>query len=51
LGSLSLSPGGGPVEVNNKALSVYGSAIIKNQIGIDIAATEDSELLMVEAEI
>ena len=42
---------GGPVEVNNKALSVYGSAIIKNQIGIDIAATEDSELLMVEAEI
>jgi len=42
---------GGPVEVNSEGLSVYGSAIIKHQAGIDIAARTDSELLMVEVEI
>lgn len=42
---------GGPVEVNSKAVSVYGSAIIKNQARIDIAARGDSELLMVEVEV
>jgi redox-sensitive bicupin YhaK (pirin superfamily) len=42
---------GGPVEVNNKAVSVYGSAIIKDQAGIDIAAGGDSEFLMVEVEL
>jgi redox-sensitive bicupin YhaK (pirin superfamily) len=42
---------GGPVEVNNKAVYVYGSAIIKDQTGIEIAAGGDSELLMVEVEL
>ena len=42
---------GGPIEVDNKAVSVYGSAMIRDQIEVKINAGEDSELLMVEVEL
>ena len=42
---------GGPVEVNDLIVSVYGSAMIKGLTGIDITATRDSELLLVEVKV
>ena len=42
---------GGPIEVDNKAVSVYGSAMIRDQVEVKINAGEDSELLMVEVEL
>ena len=42
---------GGPIEVDNRAVSVYGSAMIKDQASVDITAKGDSELLLVEVEL
>ena len=42
---------GGPIEVDKKAVSLYGSAMIKDQAGVDITAGGDSELLLVEVEL
>ena len=39
---------GGPVEVNDLALSVHGAAMIRDQETIDIAGQEDAELLLVD---
>ena len=39
---------GGPVIVNDQAISVYGAAMIRDQEAIEIAAQKDAELLMVE---
>lgn len=42
---------GGPIEVDNKAVSVYGSAMIRDRSGVKIIASEDSELILVEVEV
>jgi redox-sensitive bicupin YhaK (pirin superfamily) len=42
---------GGPIEVDNKAVSVYGSVMIGDQLGFDITARGDSELLLVEVKL
>ncbi len=39
---------GGPVEVNDLALSVHGAAMIRDQEKIDIAGQKDAELLLVD---
>ena len=39
---------GGPVEVNDKTISVYGAAMIRDQEWIDVAAKGDAELILVE---
>jgi redox-sensitive bicupin YhaK (pirin superfamily) len=38
----------GPIEVGNKAVSVYGSAMIRDQVEVKINAGEDSELLIAQ---
>lgn len=42
---------GGPIEVDNRAVYVYGSAMIKDQTEVKINAEEDSELLLVEIQL
>ena len=42
---------GGLIEVDNKAVSVYGSAMIRDQLGFDITARGDSELVLVEVKL
>ena len=42
---------GGLIEVDNKAVSIYGSAMIRDQLGFDITARGDSELLLVEVKL
>ena len=39
---------GGPVEVNDLALSVHGAAMIRDRETIDIAGREDTEILLVD---
>ena len=42
---------GGPVKVDGQAVAVYGSAMIRDQSGIEIIAGGDSEMILIEVEL